>query len=52
LRKPRAAEVLAALIEQHSDRTVRNDIGERDRLFEHAPGGVISAAFADFDDFN
>ncbi len=45
-----AAHVLAALIQNHRDGAVGDDIGDGDRFFEHAPGGIAGAALLDLDD--
>src|SRR4029079_17031272 len=45
-----AAHALAALIEDHRDGAVGNDIGDGDRFLEHAPGGIPGAALFDLDD--
>src|SRR5262249_40762982 len=45
-----AAHVLAALVQDHRDRAIGHDIGDGDRFFEHAPGGVAGAALLDLDD--
>src|SRR5271169_3108619 len=47
-----AVEVVAVGVEQYDRRALRNDVGERNRLLEHALGGVVRAAFPDFDDFD
>ena len=43
-------ERLAALIEDHRDGAVGDDIGDGDRFLEHAPGGIAGAALLDLDD--
>src|SRR5262245_37053463 len=45
-----AAHILAALIQDDGDCAVRPDIGDGDRFFEPAPGGIVGAAFLDLDD--
>src|SRR5262249_27148183 len=47
-----AVESLAALVERHDDRALRDDVGERDRLLQDAAGGVLGPALADFDDLD
>src|SRR4029078_3356075 len=50
--KRAAVEVLSVGIEHHHGRILRNDVGERDRFFDHALGGIAGAALPDFDDFD
>ena len=51
-RKRAAVEILSAGIEHHHGGVLRNDVGERDRFFDHALAGIASTAFPDFDDFD
>src|SRR5262249_50913188 len=44
-----AAHVLAALVQDHRGCAVGHDIGDGDRFFEHAPGGIVGAALLDLD---
>src|SRR5262249_60041786 len=45
-----AADVLAALVQDHRDSAVGHDIGDGDRFLEPAPGGIAGAALLDLDD--
>jgi hypothetical protein len=46
----RAAHALAALVQDHRDRALRDDVGDGDRFFEHATGGIAGAALLDLHD--
>ena len=46
----RAAHALAALVEDHRDRAVGDDVGDGDQFLEHAPAGIAGAALLDLDD--
>jgi len=51
-RKRGAVEAFTVLVENDENRTIGNDIGERDRLLDAPPFGVLRAAFADLHDFD
>src|SRR5262249_37920736 len=45
-----AAQVLAALVQDHRDSAMGHDVGDGDRFLEPAPGGIAGAALLDLDD--
>src|SRR6185369_10788843 len=49
-RERSAVHALAALVQDHRDRALRDDVGDGDRFFEHAAGGIAGAALLDLDD--
>src|SRR5690242_5248099 len=46
----RAAQALAALIENDGDGALGEDVGDRNRFLEHAPLDVVGATLANLDD--
>jgi hypothetical protein len=47
-----AVEAFAPLIEDDDDRSIRDDISQRDRFLDAPPLDVLRPAFADFDNFD
>ena len=50
-RERRTVEIFAALVENDDKRSFGDDVGERDRLLDAPPLGVVRATLPDFDDF-
>ena len=50
--KRRAVEAFAALVEHDDDRSIGDDIGQRDRFLDAPTLDVLRPAFTDFDDFD
>src|SRR6185437_9231937 len=47
-----AIDIFALYIERDHRRALRDNIGERDRLLDHAFAGIVGAALPDFDNFD